>query len=502
MKNLTADMNRTGVLLLLVVSAIVVYMCVYFMMATFDQVVLSNNDETHIEFTQDETIDPAHEIDLVSEDSTTIFDEFQDISTSVLEDGYTELDDGRYYNFEVDRIVSPIIEALKHTERTELPIVLWWTPFAGDAQGKIKRCDSGDCLFTTNRSLLNHPLTKALLFYGTDFNISDLPLPREAHHEWGLLHEESPKNQPMFLYDDILELFNHTSTFRSGSHYPITTQYIISSSYLLNPQKYTLEQKNKLKQSENLASVVYIQSGCNPPSDRDAYVAELQKYIRIDSYGECLHNRDLPLDYQDTNTMFSKGFVEILQKYKFIISFENAICVDYVTEKLYRTLFVGAIPIYRGAPNVRDWLPDNHSAIIADDFTSPQELAEYIRHVDLDADEYLKYMSYKEKGISNTRLKSILAQRTWGVDTPYKMSFITGFECHVCNEIHKNRQRVADGYEPVVKRGSHEHYGCPPPQKYDLPAAPGDEGWERDIWYWEYEQAKEKVQQLKELLQV
>ena len=50
--------------------------------------------------------------------------------------------------------------------------------------------------------------------------------------------------------------------------------------------------------------------------------------------------------------MFNRGFIGILEKYKFIISFENAICEDYITEKLYRTLFVGAIPIYKGRVKV------------------------------------------------------------------------------------------------------------------------------------------------------
>ena len=47
----------------------------------------------------------------------------------------------------------------------------------------------------------------------------------------------------------------------------------------------------------------------------------------------------------------------LLANYKFVVAVENAVCPDYVTEKLWRALEVGAVPIYHGAPNVRKFLP-------------------------------------------------------------------------------------------------------------------------------------------------
>ena len=64
------------------------------------------------------------------------------------------------------------------------------------------------------------------MFYGTDYNAADLPLPRQPHHEWGLLHEESPKNNYLLSHNETMILFNHTSTFRRHSDYPLTTQYL------------------------------------------------------------------------------------------------------------------------------------------------------------------------------------------------------------------------------------------------------------------------------------
>jgi len=45
--------------------------------------------------------------------------------------------------------------------------------------------------------------------------------------------------------------------------------------------------------TQNIAPVLYIQSDCDTASNRDRYVLELMKHIRIDSYGTCLNNAQL-----------------------------------------------------------------------------------------------------------------------------------------------------------------------------------------------------------------
>ena len=44
---------------------------------------------------------------------------------------------------------------------------------------------------------------------------------------------------------------------------------------------------------------------------------------------------------------FSDFYAEI-SKYKFMLTLENAVCPDYITEKLWRALQLGVIPIYLG----------------------------------------------------------------------------------------------------------------------------------------------------------
>lgn len=146
------------------------------------------------------------------------------------------------------------------------------------------------------RKYRNHKETQAYLFYGSDFYLSDLPLPRDfEREEWGLLHEESPKNNYLFSFKSIMELFNHTATFKRESNLPLVTQYLSSIDDIENTTYFkSVEQKNRMIKENDYAPVAYIQSDCYTPSNRDLYVKTLMKYIKIDSYGKCLNNKDLP----------------------------------------------------------------------------------------------------------------------------------------------------------------------------------------------------------------
>ena len=83
------------------------------------------------------------------------------------------------YDFDVDRIVRDKGDPRQYAIKNELPMILWWTPFTGD-MGSVKRCGQDECFLTQDRSLFGHKLNEVMLFYGTSFNESDLPLPRKG----------------------------------------------------------------------------------------------------------------------------------------------------------------------------------------------------------------------------------------------------------------------------------------------------------------------------------
>ena len=120
---------------------------------------------------------------------------------------------------------------------------------------------------------------------------------------------------------------------------------------------------------------------------RTDYINEIMKYIHVDSYGKCFHNvPEQQSRYGDRNNIISTT----LQSYRMLITFENLIQQDYITEKIWTAYQGGAIPVYLGPPDIYDWVPGNHTFIDPRKFSGPKELAKYMKRVAED-DELFKY---------------------------------------------------------------------------------------------------------------
>ncbi len=345
---------------------------------------------------------------------------------------------------------------LAKEEETRFPILVWWMPFTGYKR-IVRHCTLGSCLFTHSRTELDNPLTEGIMFYGTRIDWKDLPLPRKPNHLWNVIHEESPKNNLVLATPEAMSLFNYTATCSRYSSYPLITQYLISLDTIRTPLKYTPSEKSK----NGLALVMYLSSDCGVPSDRDSYVTLLMKHMKVDSYGKCLNNKELPQHLQDPiSGMFSQDLLDIIGQYKFFLSFENAICEDYITEKLWRTFEAGSVPVYMGSPSVKDWAPDDHSLIMVDDFASPQALADYLKYLDNNDAEYGKFLAYKNHGVTNQRLIDHMTEREWFVrdKTGKKRNFIEGFECNVCNRVHKRLNAGKSSLPQEIANRSHYNY--------------------------------------------
>ncbi|KAM9849872.1 GDP-fucose protein O-fucosyltransferase 4 [Aulostomus maculatus] len=395
----------------------------------------------------------------------------------------------------------------------ELPILLWWSGglfphFPGDTE-RID-CASSSCLVTSNRKVQLYKRTTSIIFYGTDIRAYETPLPRLHHQTWALFHEESPMNNYILSHTPGIRLFNYTATFRRESDYPLTLQWLPSLSYLLKPTTVALKEKNELRK-KGLAPVLYMQSHCDVPSDRDRYVRELMKYIEVDSYGKCLNNKPLPAYLEDTATATGEdpNFMHFVARYKFHLALENGRCQDYMTEKLWRPLHQGCVPVYRGSSVVADWMPNNHSVIIIDDFPSPKALADFLKFLDENDEEYAKYLEFKSSGhITNTRLMEDLQSREWGVNDMSKPNFLNGFECYVCDQENArlaaerlHRKAPKKNQPPPPKMANNSHLGCPLPSPGygDIQDLPTDDGW-LQIWPQDYWQSLDQAEGLESLI--
>ncbi|XP_069466785.1 alpha-(1,3)-fucosyltransferase 11 [Ambystoma mexicanum] len=395
----------------------------------------------------------------------------------------------------------------------ELPILLWWSEnlfphFPGETE-RID-CPHSSCLATKNKKVKLHKRTKSVIFYGTDFRAYEAPLPRLPHQSWALFHEESPMNNYLLSHLPGISLFNYTATFRRESDYPLSLQWLPNIEYLQNPAV-PLVEKNAWEKRGH-APVLYIQSHCDVPSDRDRYVEELMKYIKVDSYGKCLNNRKLPderLEDTSTATTEDSEFMAFVSKYKFHLAMENALCPDYMTEKLWRPMHLGAIPIYRGSPSVLDWMPNNYSIILIDDFPSPQALADFIVSLDSDDNKYLRYLEYKKPGgVTNQFLLKTLEEREWGVNDMTVPNYLNGFECFVCDQENRRaeqewKQGKFGGRVTLIESriGKYNHMGCPMPMPGigNVEDVPENDSW-KQMWLQDYWQSLDQGEALSAMI--
>ena len=70
--------------------------------------------------------------------------------------------------------------------------------------------------------------------------------------------------------------------------------------------------------------------------------------VKVDSYGQVLHNRHLRGPDNGWETM-----IAVTARYKFALVLENSIAEDYVSEKLFCALIAGRCPFTAAHPMSR-----------------------------------------------------------------------------------------------------------------------------------------------------
>lgn len=160
------------------------------------------------------------------------------------------------------------------------------------------------------------------------------------------------------------------------------------------------------------SNITLVQSNCNSPGGREAFLRELLTLIPVDSFGQCLNNRD-PGEFgieaagwhnsQDVKHALMHG-------YKFVLAFENSITYDYFSEKALDAWEAGAVPVYRGAPNVDDYVPGEHSLVRVTDDMTPAALAELLRRLDANDTAYAEYHAWRQQPPEFIRASSPLGR--------------------------------------------------------------------------------------------
>ena len=251
----------------------------------------------------------------------------------------------------------------------------------------FKTCKYSNCYGTTDKNQYNS--SDVILFMLRSKFMQGFPKHRFSFQKWVVHETESP------MWENIVRhmwqsnnLFNVTWTYSRTSD--IWTNY----SHHRNLGGLFKKISGRAKSSKNYAlgktkPIAWFLSRCSKERMfRLNYVTNLQKFIPVDIYGKCG-----PLKCEK-RTPF-RYCSELLEEYKFYLSFENSLCNDYVTEKLWKAIRLNIVPIVLGAYNYSELLPPK-TYIDIKDFSSPKELAEYLHTLDKNDTLYNEYLQRKD----------------------------------------------------------------------------------------------------------
>lgn len=132
----------------------------------------------------------------------------------------------------------------------------------------------------------------------------------------------------------------------------------------------------------------WMASHCTTESRREELVAALRRSIAITTVGKCGELR-CGKNHKDVHC-----YKWLAASHLFYLSFENAVCDDYHTEKLWRPLEYAMVPVVYGAPTLINILPFD-SYIDATTFSSPAALAAHLLHLATHPAEYLRHLQWR-----------------------------------------------------------------------------------------------------------
>ena len=214
------------------------------------------------------------------------------------------------------------------------------------------------------------------------------PLNLPPHHlprqKWVFAVMESPIHTFANL-PGLQGTFNFTMTYARSAQVP----WVYGRCEPLSPTEHPEYNQTFNYAAKKKHLVAWFVSNCRTPSRRETYVQVLGKHIDVHKHG-CEGKYSCP---KNKMGICDKRFND---SYKFYLSFENSLCRDYVTEKLWRILKINVVPVFLGKANYSAILPP-HSYIDVRDFASPRNLADYIKLLSSNDTLYNEYFRWRAK---------------------------------------------------------------------------------------------------------
>ncbi|XP_076035009.1 alpha-(1,3)-fucosyltransferase C-like isoform X2 [Oratosquilla oratoria] len=253
-------------------------------------------------------------------------------------------------------------------------------------------------------------------------------------------------------YPTLNSVFNRTLYYRADSDalyhhgFVVSRQdaYLLPESWrvdpLLDPGLKISNKKPPLGPPTNLSyslphgqrrlAAAFI-SNCKDRSGRLTYIRALQRYITVDVYGGCGNLKCGGRHYvtHGYKPQTDPCLRMVGTNYLFFLAFENAICKDYATEKVYNVMYYPIVPVVLGGANYSTLLPPG-SYINAMHYSPPQ-LAQYLQQLASNKEDYDRFLAWRKDYLVSTiggvRLMCDFCSRLYDPDF-YRPNILINFE--------------------------------------------------------------------------
>ncbi|XP_021359739.1 alpha-(1,3)-fucosyltransferase C-like [Mizuhopecten yessoensis] len=275
----------------------------------------------------------------------------------------------------------------------------------------------------------NYKNSDVVVFHASDIHMGT-PLRKYRGQTWVFHAMEPPFLIPSFK--NWKRLFNWTLSYRRDAD--IFNPY---STFTRRTDVGNKDTQHIIRWENKTRNIGWIVSHCGIESQRLKYGVKLKQTIDVDTFGRCgkLH--------------CPRGqWQECLEKYKFYASFENSLCIDYITEKSFRVFErnIDSIPVTRGAPDYSMFLPPG-SFVNTRNFSSTSNLGNFLKRLSDDKLTFMTYFKWRQYYKAEDQIDS-------------KMGF-----CELCRRLHNPTQKYRRLYEDIdewVRQGALPRRSCRP----------------------------------------
>ena len=248
-------------------------------------------------------------------------------------------------------------------------------------------CDGIDVVYTTNRVLFAQ--ADIVEFMAHKF---PSPMPKRAHDRQAFMAYtlEAPYTLRQFAPYSEINLLHTFSTDADVRHSYVPPGGICVCEKLTQPVRVQF----KSRQATPIAALV---SNCNSYGHREKVLGYLMEKIPVHSMGSCFHNTNAP-----------EGDVRpTLKQYPFYFALENAICLDYVTEKFFRSFETGSVPIVlslAGWPRYERVAPSEDAYVDLSKFPSFGNAIEFLKNVSKSEELYMRHHAFRSQPFNQTKV--------------------------------------------------------------------------------------------------